>query len=280
MIAERDLQILRDILQEESGHSLGKGKEYLVERRLEPVAQSLSFPDISAMIRHLGRTRDPRTTKLVCEAMTTNESLFFRDQKPFDLLKDRLVPELMRARAAQRKLRIWSAAASTGQEAYSIAMTLNEHFPQLRGWSLEILGTDYSRSVVERAREGRFNHFEVQRGLPITMLMKHFSQEGESWRVKDELKRDITFREGNLLQSFRHLGTFDLVFCRNVLIYFDTETKKDVLERISQVLAPDGYLFLGASETVFGITESLRSVEGANTTLYERADAEGIRASA
>lgn len=280
MIQERDFDILRQILQEESGHSLGKGKEYLVERRLEPVAQSLSFPDIAALIRHLGRTRDPRTTKLVCEAMTTNESLFFRDQKPFDLMKNRLIPELIRARAGQRKLRIWSAAASTGQEAYSIAMTLSEHFPQLRGWSVEILGTDYSQSVVARAREGQFNHFEVQRGLPITMLMKYFTQEGESWRVKDELKRDITFKEGNLLQSFRHLGPFDIVFCRNVLIYFDTETKRDVMERIAQVMTPDGYLFLGASETVFGITDTLRSVEGANTTLFERADAERIRASA
>ena len=181
MINPADFAALRDILMENSGHHLSAGKEYLVERRLEPVAQSLSFPDIGAMIRHLSLTKDPRTVKLVCEAMTTNESLFFRDQKPFDLLKDRIIPELMKARAAQRKIRIWSAASSTGQEAYSIAITLKEHFPQLASWNVEIVGTDYSPQVVERARSGEFNHFEVQRGMPIMLLMKYFSQDGEAW---------------------------------------------------------------------------------------------------
>jgi chemotaxis protein methyltransferase CheR len=274
MISPQDFETLRQILHSTSGHSLGKGKEYLVERRLEPVAQSLSFPDIGAMIRHMGTTRDKRVTKLVCEAMTTNESLFFRDGKPFELLKSRLIPELLRSRANSRRIRIWSAAASTGQEAYSIAMTLADSFPQLASWQVEIVGTDYSPQVVERARKGEFNHFEVQRGLPIMTLMKHFVQDGEVWRVRDELKRSIRFQEGNLLEPFTHLGTFDLVFCRNVLIYFDAETKKGVLDRIARVMAPDGYLFLGASETVFGITDQLQSVEGANTTLYERRDAE------
>lgn len=280
MISAQDFEALRRILQENSGHSLGAGKEYLVERRLEPVAQSLSFPDIGAMIRHMALTRDPRTTKLVCEAMTTNESLFFRDGKPFDLLKEKIVPAVMKARAAERRLRIWSAAASTGQEAYSIAITLAEHFPELRSWDVQILGTDYSPQVVQRARTGVFNHFEVQRGMPIMLLMKYFSQQGESWQVNEALRKTIKFQEGNLLERFGHLGPFDIVFCRNVLIYFDAETKKDVLTRINKVMAPDGYLFLGASETVFGLTDALKPVDGANTTLYERADAVRAKASA
>jgi chemotaxis protein methyltransferase CheR len=210
--------------------------------------------------------------------MTTNESLFFRDQKPFDLLKDRVIPDLMQARAAERRLRIWSAAASTGQEAFSIGMTLLENFPQLASWDIQILGTDYSPQVVERARKGEFNHFEVQRGMPIMLLMKYFSQEGEAWKVNDSLKKNIRFQEGNLLTNFSHLGPFDLIFCRNVLIYFDADTKKDVLERLSRVMSSDGYLFLGASETVFGLTDTLRPVDGANTTLYERTD--GVRARA
>lgn len=280
MIGDADFEALRKVLQENSGHSLSRGKEYLVERRLEPVAQSLSFPDIPAMIRHMATSRDPRTIKLVCEAMTTNESLFFRDGKPFELLRERLIPELLRSRARERKIRIWSAAASTGQESYSIAMTLAEHFPELRSWTVEIVGTDYSAGVVARAQRGEFNHFEVQRGLPITLLMKYFVKEGEGWIVKDDLKRGVRFQEGNLLKPFGHLGRFDLVFCRNVLIYFDTETKRDVLERMAQVMAPDGYLFLGASETVFGITDALRSVEGAKTTLYQRSDAAALKASA
>ena len=271
MITPQDYETLRKILAENSGHALSAGKEYLIERRLGPVASSLSFPDIPSMVRHLRLSPDRRTVGLVCEAMTTNESLFFRDQKPFDLLKSKIIPELMEARRAERRLRIWSAAASTGQEAYSIAMTLIDNFPQLESWDVEILGTDYSRSVVERARQGVFNHFEVQRGLPVMSLMKHFSQAEEGWQANERLRRDIRFQEGNLLERFRQLGPFDLVFCRNVLIYFDAETKADVLTRIAEVMKPDARLFLGASETVFGLCEALQPVDGANTTLYELA---------
>ncbi len=280
MITPQDYETLRKILQENSGHALSPGKEYLIERRLGPVAQSLSFPDIPSMVRHLRTSPDRRTVTLVCEAMTTNESLFFRDQKPFDLLRERIIPELIERRRNQRRLRIWSAASSTGQEAYSIAMVLADHFPQLESWDVKILGTDYSRSVVERARSGAFNHFEVQRGLPVMMLMKYFTQVEDGWQVNDRLKRGIEFREGNLLESFRHLGPFDLVFCRNVLIYFDAETKADVLRRTAEVLQPDGYLFLGSSETVFGLCDGLRAVEGAATTLYRRADSEAAALSA
>lgn len=270
MIARADYDTLKEVLLANSGHHLGEGKEYLVERRLESVAGSLGFPDLTALVRHVRLTRDPKVVKLVCEAMTTNESLFFRDGRPFDLMKERILPDLIEKRRATRRLRIWSAACSTGQEAYSLAMLLAE-YPGLSGWTVEILGTDYSPKVVDRAREGVFNHFEVQRGLPIQMLIKYFEQgENNSWRIKENLRRTVTFREGNLLQSFRTLGTFDVVFCRNVLIYFDDAGKRGVLERMADVIPPDGYLFLGASETALGLSDLWSVVQGASTTLFQR----------
>ncbi|NJD18362.1 MAG: protein-glutamate O-methyltransferase CheR [Gemmatimonadetes bacterium] len=273
MISGADYQALREILLANSGHHLGEGKEYLVERRLEAVAGSLGFPDLAALVRHMRLTRDPKVVKLACEAMTTNESLFFRDGRPFELMKERILPDLMARKRASRRLRIWSAACSTGQEAYSLAILVAE-YPALAGWTVEILGTDYSPKVVERAREGVFNHFEAQRGLSIQLLIKHFEQqEGNSWRVKDSLRRNLTFLEGNLLEPFRHLGSFDIVFCRNVLIYFDDVRKKSVLDRLEQVVAPDGYLILGASETVLGISSHWQVVPGAGTTLFQKSSA-------
>ena len=270
MIARPDYDTLKQVLLANSGHHLGEGKDYLVERRLEPVAGSLGFPDIPALVRHIRTTSDPKVVKLVCEAMTTNESLFFRDGRPFDLLKEKILPEIMERRRSSRRLRIWSAACSTGQEAYSIAMLLKEHAPSLATWQVDIVGSDYSPKVVQRAREGVFNHFEVQRGLPIQLLIKYFEQlDGNNWRVRPELSRDITFREENLLRPFGHLGQFDIVFCRNVLIYFDDGGKHNVLQRLSEVVAPDGYLFLGASETALGLKSPWTAVQGAGTTLFQ-----------
>ncbi len=269
MIPRQDYDTLKEVLLANSGHHLGEGKDYLVERRLEPVAGSLGFPDIAAMVRHIRLTHDPKVVKVVCEAMTTNESLFFRDGRPFDLMKETILPELMESRRMTRRLRIWSAACSTGQESYSLAMLLKEFSPSLATWNTEIVGSDYSPKVVDRAREGVFNHFEVQRGLPIQMLIKYFDQqEGNNWKVKDTLRTGVSFREENLLKSFRHLGTFDIIFCRNVLIYFDDAGKEDVLRRLSEVVAPDGYLFLGASETALGVDSRWRVVPGAGTTLF------------
>jgi chemotaxis protein methyltransferase CheR len=270
MIDRGDYQALKEILLETSGHSLGEGKEYLVERRLAPVADSLGHPSLTALLRELRVRRDRRTVKLVCEAMTTNESLFFRDGRPFDLLKQKIIPEFIESRRARRTLRIWSAACSTGQEAYSVAMTLAEFVPSLADWRVEVVGTDYSPSVVARARSGIFNHFEVQRGLPVTMLIKYFDQIEDGWQVKESLRKKVSFQEGNLLEPFGRLGVFDIVFCRNVLIYFDAEGKRDVLERLTKVTAPDGYLFLGAAETALGVTQSWRVVPGATTTLFQQ----------
>jgi chemotaxis protein methyltransferase CheR len=188
----------------------------------------------------------------VTEAMMNNESFFFRDRIPFDRLRDTVLPELLKSRASRKRVRIWCAAASTGQEPYSIAMLLAER-DDLADWRIEILATDISNDALDRAKAGLYSQFEVQRGLPIQSLMQHFAQEGEQWRVAKKLRERVEFRQVNLLSDFSRLGTFDVVFCRNVLIYFDRDTKLGVLDRIAKVLAPDGYLILGAAETMVGL---------------------------
>jgi chemotaxis protein methyltransferase CheR len=184
--------------------------------------------------------------------MMNNESFFFRDRIPFDRLRDTVLPDLLKSRASRKQIRIWCAAASTGQEPYSIAMLLAER-DDLADWRIEILATDISNDALDRAKTGLYSQFEVQRGLPIQSLMQHFAQEGEQWRVAKKLRERVAFRQVNLLSDFSRLGIFDVVFCRNVLIYFDRDTKLGVLDRIGKVLAPDGYLILGAAETMVGL---------------------------
>jgi chemotaxis protein methyltransferase CheR len=197
------------------------------------------------------------TTEVV-EAMTTNETFFFRDKIPFDHLRETILPAVLRTNALRRSLRIWCAASSTGQEPYSIAMCLKELAPALAGWRVEILATDLSQGVLEKARAGIFSQFEVQRGLPIQMLVKHFTQVGELWQLNADIRAMVQHRQLNLLQDFSHLGTFDVVFCRNVLIYFDHDTKASIFERVAKVLEPDGVLLLGAAESVVGISDAFK----------------------
>src|SRR3954464_208221 len=194
----------------------------------------------------------------VIEAMTTNETFFFRDKIPFDHLRQSVIPELMQARAGRRALRIWCAASSTGQEPYSIAMLLKEFAAQLSGWRVEIIATDLSLGVLEKARAGIFSQFEVQRGLPIQLLVKHFQQVGELWQLNPDIRAMVQHRQLNLMQDFSHLGTFDVIFCRNVLIYFDQDTKAGVFQRLAGVIEPDGVLMLGAAESVVGISEAFK----------------------
>jgi chemotaxis protein methyltransferase CheR len=196
----------------------------------------------------------------VVEAMTTNESFFFRDKIPFDHFRDTIMPALLAARGAQRRVRIWCAACSTGQEPYSLAICLKEMGPQIAGWRIEIIGTDISREVLEKAKAGIYSQFEVQRGLPIQLLVKYFTQVGEMWQIAPDIRAMVQYRPLNLLQDFSQLGTYDVVFCRNVLIYFDQERKVDVLDRFARVMEPDGYLVLGAAETVVGLTETFKPV--------------------
>lgn len=253
-----DYDYLRKLLKDRSGLVLSGDKAYLVESRLLPITRRIGLASLSELIAQL---KAPGAEKLivdVVEAMTTNESFFYRDKIPFDHFRDGIMPSLIKARAGQRRIRIWCAAASTGQEPYSLAMIIREMAAQLAGWRIEILATDLSTEVLEKAKAGVYSQFEVQRGLPIQMLVKYFTQNGETWEILPEIKAMVQFRPLNLLSDFSHLGTFDVIFCRNVLIYFDQPTKINVLERCARVLEPDGFLVLGAAETVVGLTESFK----------------------
>jgi chemotaxis protein methyltransferase CheR len=250
-----DYEYLRKLLKERSGLVLAPEKQYLIESRLMPVARRAGCDSISALVRRL---REPNVEPLkveITEAMTINESFFFRDKIPFDRFREAVLPAMLAARAKTKRLRIWCAAAATGQEPYSLAMILRSMQEKFSGWRVEILATDLSNEVLERARAGIYSQFEVQRGLPIQMLMLHFEQVGEQWRVCEAIRKMVQFRHLNLLSDFASLGTFDVVFCRNVLIYFDQPTKMNVLERVYRQLAPDGFLLMGAAETVVGLTD-------------------------
>jgi chemotaxis protein methyltransferase CheR len=250
-----DYEYLRKLLRERSGLVLAPEKQYLIESRLMPVARRASCASITDLVRRL---REPDSEPLkaeITEAMTINESFFFRDKIPFDRFRDTVLPALLSARAHTKRFRIWCAAASTGQEPYSLAMMLKSVQEKFSGWRIEILATDISHDVLEKARAGIYSQFEVQRGLPIQMLMQHFEQVGEQWRLSEAIRKMVQFRQLNLLADFAALGTFDVVFCRNVLIYFDQATKTGVLERIYRQLAPDGFLLMGAAETVVGLTD-------------------------
>jgi chemotaxis protein methyltransferase CheR len=254
-VTPADYDYLRKLLKERSGLVLSADKQYLVESRLLPLARKIGAPHLSDLVMKLKAPGAEPLIVDVVEAMTTNESFFFRDKIPFEHFRDYMLPNLLKARAARRSLRIWCAAASTGQEPYSLAMILKEMAVQLAGWRFEIIATDLSNEVLEKARAGLYSQFEVQRGLPIQFLMKYFTQAGETWQIAPEIRAMVQYRPLNLLADFTHLGSFDIVFCRNVLIYFDQPTKIGVLERLARVTEQDGYLVLGAAETVVGLTE-------------------------
>ncbi|HET9903455.1 MAG TPA: protein-glutamate O-methyltransferase CheR [Xanthobacteraceae bacterium] len=253
-----DFDYLRRLLKERSGLVLSADKRYLLESRLLPIARRIGARTLGGLAQKL---RAPGTEGLaveVVEAMTTNETFFFRDKLPFTHLRDTIIPDLVRTRAAQRRIRIWCAAASSGQEPYSVAMLLKEMTALLSGWRVELLATDLSAEMLERAKSGLYSQFEVQRGLPIQYLLRYFTQVGDMWQIVPELRAAVEFRQLNLLHPFAFLEPFDVVFCRNVLIYFDQPTKADVLSRLARVVRPDGYLLLGAAETVVGLTEAFR----------------------
>ena len=255
-----DYEFLRKCLKERSGLVLSSDKQYLVESRLLPVVRRADFGSLGELVGALRRGDAEALMTAVVEAMMTNESLFFRDKTPFDHFRTTVMPALTAARAGSRRIRIWCAAASTGQEPYSLAMALKDMEQDLVGWRIELLATDISNEVLEKARHGLYSQFEVQRGLPIALLIKHFSQFGEAWQIAPEIRRMVKYQQLNLLSDFSHLGTFDLVFCRNVLIYFDQPTKTDLLDRLAKMVASDGFLVLGAAETVVGLTDRFKTV--------------------
>jgi chemotaxis protein methyltransferase CheR len=252
-----DYEFLRKLLKERSGLDLSSDKQYLVESRLIPLARRGGLAGIAELVAKIKGGSDALTAEVV-EAMTTNETFFFRDKIPFDHLRDTILPALLQARANRRSLRIWCAASSTGQEPYSIAMCLKEFGPALAGWRIEIVASDLSQAVLEKARTGIFSQFEVQRGLPIQMLVKYFTQVGELWQLNADIRAMVQHRQLNLLHDFSHLGTFDVVFCRNILIYFDQDTKVGIFDRLAKMLEPDGVLALGAAESVVGISDAFK----------------------
>ncbi|MCL2469142.1 MAG: protein-glutamate O-methyltransferase [Alphaproteobacteria bacterium] len=260
---QEDYDLFATLLKQRSGLVLGRDKVYLLESRLTPVIRKHGLKSLEELAQSIRSKRDEPLLRDVTDAMTTNESFFFRDSKPFDQFKDVLLPELLRTRAPKKYFRIWSAAASSGQEAYSLAMICAENAAQLEGWRVDIVGTDLSSEIVERARQGLYSQFEVQRGLPISYLMKYFSQvNNDRWQINDSIRRMVTFKEGNLLMDFGPVGVFDIIYCRNVLIYFDQPTKTRVLDALSRVIAPDGVLFLGGAETVLGLSDKFKPLEG------------------
>jgi chemotaxis protein methyltransferase CheR len=253
---------LAGLLKARSGLIIGPDKIYLLETRLTTMMRRESLVDLNALADRLGRPGAEPLVREMVEAMTTNESFFFRDDKPFQHFRTQALPKLMAARPPGNGLRIWSAASSTGQEAYSLAMILAECKALVGARKIEIVGTDIAREPLTRARNGQYTQFEVQRGLPVQYLMKYFKKEEPHWQIAPAIRQMAQFREFNLLGDLRPLGRFDIVFCRNVLIYFDQPTKTRVLEAIATVMPPDGMLYLGGAETVLGITGRFAPLPG------------------
>ena len=252
-----DYDFLRKFLKERSGLDLSTDKQYLVESRLLPVARKAGVAGIDELVQKIKSGSSVIAAEVV-DAMTTNETFFFRDKLPFDHLRDTIIPEFLTTRANKRSIRIWCAAASTGQEPYSIAMCLKEMSAQLAGWRIEMIATDISPTVLDKCRAGIYSQFEVQRGLPIQLLVKYFKQVGDVWQLNADVRAMVQFRSLNLLQDFASLGKFDLIFCRNVLIYFDQDMKTQIFGRLAKSLEADGFLALGAAETVVGLTDAFK----------------------
>lgn len=249
-----NFEFYRAFLKEKSGIIVTTDKTYLLESRLNPVAKANAFESIDHMAESLKPSPQQDVLMAIIEAMTTNETSFFRDQRPFDTFSDVSLPYMLSARPA-RKLKIWCAASSSGQEPYSLSMLMKER-ADMNGWNVDILGTDLSQDIIATAQKGLYSQFEVQRGLPIQLLVKYFEQIEEKWQLKDEIIKSVRYQAHNLLDSFISFGVNDMIFCRNVLIYFDEETKAGILKRIAAQLAPDGFLVLGGAETVIGITDA------------------------
>jgi chemotaxis protein methyltransferase CheR len=257
MMKPEDFDFVSRLIKSKSGLVLSEDKTYLLESRLMPIARKRGMKDLGELIGAM-RGGDRQLVEDVVDAMTTNESFFFRDTKPFDQFRHVVLPHMIKARASKRHLRIWCAAASSGQEPYSLAMILDEFKSQLSGWRVEIIGTDISREILTKARAGMYSQFEVQRGLPINLLVKYFQKKEDQWQISADIRSKVQYKEFNLLEDFRPLGQFDIVYCRNVLIYFDQPTKSDVLARVSALMPDDGFLFLGGAETVLGISDKFK----------------------
>jgi chemotaxis protein methyltransferase CheR len=268
---EPTFEYVRKLVHERSAIALEANKDYLVESRLLPLARQQGLASLRELVAQLRSRPYGDLHQQVVEAMTTNETSFYRDIHPFEALKRDVLPPLVAARSVTKSLNIWSGACSTGQEPYTIAMILAEHFPQLAGWNVQILASDLSQQVLDRAAKGEYSQLEVNRGLPATMLVKYFDRHGLSWSVKPSIRRQIRFFRANLIERWPPLPPLDIVFLRNVLIYFTPDTKRLILNKIRQALAPDGVLFLGGAESTLGIDDAWERVCHGKTSTYRLA---------
>ncbi|WP_436525957.1 CheR family methyltransferase [Actinoplanes sp. HUAS TT8] len=265
-LSQAEFTFVANLVRREASIVLAAGKEYLVEARLIPVARAVGAANVNDFINDLQKRPNPQFQRKIIDALTTNETSFFRDREPFAALTDVVLPELVKSRASVRKLRFWSAASSSGQEAYSLAITLQESLPA--GWSFEIQGTDISTAMVERAEKAEYSQVEVNRGLPATQLVQYFERAGAHWRIIPALRRNVSFKHMSLTAPFPPMQPFDVIFLRNVLIYFDVATKRQVLQNAAKILRPDGWLFLGAAETTIGIDDNYERVAAGRTSAY------------
>ncbi len=256
-----DFDLLSDLLKKRSGLIISPDKLYLLESRLVPLARKRGMDGLDDLVKAIRFAPEEQLLVDVTEAMTTNESSFFRDIKPFENFRKLVLPDLIEKRAHKRSIRIWCAASSTGQEPYSLAMCLREEAAKLSGWRVEIVATDLSKEVLDKASVGLYSQFEVQRGLPIQLLIKYFTQINDLWQIDSSIRAMVKFQPHNLLENFSRLGAFDIVFCRNVLIYFEQKTKGEVLDKIANQMPPDGYLFLGGAETVLSICDTFKPMD-------------------
>lgn len=263
-----DFDFICDFIRREAAIVLEKGKEYLVESRLLTLARKEGIASVDILIQQVRSAPKGPLARKVIDAMTTNETSFFRDIHPFETLKKTIIPELMAKRGADKQFNIWCGAASTGQEIYSMLMMISEHHPELLTWNFKFIGTDLCQEVLAKAKAGRFNQLEVNRGLPANLLVKYFTRIGSDWEVRADLRARVDFKEMNLVKDWLPLPPADLVMLRNVLIYFDVETKKAILGKIRRLLRPGGYLFLGGAETTFNIDDAFERVMFDKTTCY------------
>jgi chemotaxis protein methyltransferase CheR len=259
-MSPEEFDFLADLLRERSGLVLSADKSYLLESRLMPIARKRGLKSLEDLIAEAKTKGDKDLIVEITEAMTTNESFFFRDIRPFDMFRDVILPKMMENRGDKKSIRIWCAAASSGQEPYSLAMVLREQGILNQGWKVDILGTDLSNEILDKAVEGVYSQFEVQRGLPMQLMVKYFEKKNEGWQITKDVRSMVEYKQLNLLDDFAFLGKFDIVFCRNVLIYFDQQTKGRVLDGIANLMPDDGYLFLGGAETVIGISDRFKPV--------------------
>jgi chemotaxis protein methyltransferase CheR len=258
---------VRELVHKESAIVLAPGKEYLVEARLLPMARQLGLADVGSLVESVRTRPSPESTRQIVEALTTNETSWFRDGDPFTTLTSTVLPALLGARGPNERLHVWSAACSSGQEPYTIAMLLEDALPNA-AQRVSITATDLSREMVERTRAGRFSQLEVNRGLPAPMLVRHFTRAGNEWEVAPALRRMVTATECNLAAPLPRMGPFDVVYLRNVLIYFDLSTKQAILRRVRELMRPDGWLFLGAAETTLGVDDSWERVVLGRSSAY------------